>query len=155
MKNTKSITTDSGITITVTINRYERAEELKFDTICAGTKVSFVDNTEIIITTADGKTIAGDEVETLIPMFDKKAIASGAVAKVGNAYIGQDIYDLITDLIAQVEAITPKTAAQAAEEQKIKTIEDWKNSPEGQLDAVMIERHERLMRMMDNPNSDL
>jgi hypothetical protein len=108
-----------------------------------------VDYVEITLCDENGNYIAsGKELSTIIPADLR---AKGAVASVGQAYLMQETASIIRAALDELEAENPKSDEQIAIETKqAKAIADhdaWYNSP----DQIA---HRKLMREMDDPNSD-
>lgn len=149
---TKSITTANGKTITVEMVRKVQDKVNYADGYNIVTGREIIDITTITLQDAAGKTIAnGNHLMSVSQRFDAQPIKDGAVGKIGNVYLRQDTYDIVAGLIAAVEAETPKSDEQIKMEEQAAQAkieyDNWYNSPE-QI------AHRRLMREMDNPNSD-
>ncbi len=150
---TKTITTQKGSTITVEMERKVQDKISYADGYKIVTGREIVDTTKITFRDASGKTLgSGNRLERhLSPRFDAKSIAAGAVGKVGNIYLLQETYDLVSGLLADVEAETPKSDEQIAIETAQKKAEEdymtWYNSPE----AI---RSRKLEQEMDREDSD-
>jgi hypothetical protein len=163
-KHTAIRKTDTGKTIEVTIERGTWDENINLDGWDTGTvKTHLVNRTTIILRDVTGKVLtSGDEISMVTPTAYHKnykdLIAKGAIARIGDAFVGQATVDIINSAIAESDAATPKTARQIeieTAEAKRKTEQDaWKNSPEGKADAKAMRRHEQLVREMDRPDSD-
>jgi hypothetical protein len=128
----KTITTKTG-TVTVEITRYVVEQKDADFGIVYGKET--IDRTVITLRDHSGKTLAKDNcIRDLHQKFDAKFMAQGAVGKINNAYIGQETYDLISNLIAEVDAETPKSeeqiAIETAKANQIAENEAWHNSPE-------------------------
>lgn len=140
-KTTKTTTSKSGKTIKITIERGTWEETVNLDGHECGTKTNLIDQTEISIIDETGKVLMSGS--KLGKLTDKKMIAQGGVASLGRAVLGQAMYDAISILLAEVDAVTPKTAEQI----KIETAKAegeakywaWYNSPE-QIAARKFER---------------
>ena len=149
---TKTITTKSGTTVTIKLTRQVNDKIAYLDgyNLLAGREV--FESLEIVATLPNGKTASGSSIHKLDSKFDKAAMAKGAYARFGDAYIGQDAYEAIISVIADLDAENPKTAEQInIETAKAKAIADhdaWYDSPE-QVRAREFERE------MNNPNSDM
>lgn len=168
MKNTnKHIATrktQTGNTIEVTIERGTWDENINSDGWDTGlTRTHVINNTSIVLRDKTGKQLAeGDDVSLVTPTAYfknyKELIAKGAIARVGDAFIGQTTLDLINEALAEADAATAKTPRQieieTAETEKKAKAEAWKNSPAGKAAAVEQERYERFMREMERPDSD-
>lgn len=163
-KHTATRKTQTGSTIEVTIERGAWDEKIYSDGWDTGsTKTHLFNDTSIVLRDKAGKQIAkGDEVSMVTPTAYfknyKELIAKGAVARVGDAFIGQTTLDLINDALAEADTATSRTAHQieieTAEAQKKAKAEAWKNSPAGKAALEEQERYERFMREMERPNSD-
>jgi hypothetical protein len=155
--------TKSGNTIEVTVERGTWNEKVTSDGWDTGiTKTHIVDSKRIVFRNKAGKALAsGDNVSEINPMFYSnydEMIAKGAVARVGDAFIGQDTLDLINDALAEADEGAPKTGQQvdietAQVEQRAKA-EVWANSPRGKAEAEDRERYEQFKREMERPDSD-
>lgn len=150
---TKTITTKTGKTITVEMVRKVQDKVNYSDGYNIVTGREIVEHTNITLRDETGKTITtGDHLSNVSPRFDAKAIEAGAVGKVGDAYLRQEMYDLVVRLIADVDAQTPKTDEQikieAEQAAAIAKHDAWYNSPE-QIAAREFERE------MNRPDSDL
>jgi hypothetical protein len=167
MKNTNKHTatrkTQTGSTIEVTIERGTWDEKIYSDGWDTGsTKTHLVNSTRIVLRDKAGKQIAnGDAVSTITPKLygnHKELTAKGAVARVGDAFIGQGTLDLVNEAIAEADAATSRTSRQVeietAEAKKKAKVEAWKNSPEGKAAAEEQESYERFTREMERPDSD-
>jgi hypothetical protein len=149
---TKTITTKTGKTITVEMVR-EVQDKVNYSdgyNIVVGREI--VEYTNITLRDSNGKTLmTGKEIDTpkSIPAEMKN---KGAVACIGNAYVTQEIVDLVTAAFAELEAENPKSDEQIAiEVAKVKAIADhdaWYDSPE-QVAARNFEYE------MNRPDSDL
>ena len=138
-KHTATRTTKTGKSIEVTIERGTWTEEVHLDGSPTGTyKTHAIDRTDIVLRDQSGKRLmSGSKIEMVTPMFYKnykELIAKGAVARIGDAYITQEIVDLVNDAAAEAEAAAPKTAEQVeienAKAAAQKAHDDWHNSPE-------------------------
>ena len=152
MEITKSITTSKGSTITVEMVREVGDKMAYLDGLNEKSGREVIEYTNVTLTGADGKTIVRGKLNKLSPEYNKEMCAAGAVARINNVYLKQDMYDLIADLISQVENENPKSdeqikieAAQAKQEENYTA---WYNSPEQVASR-------RLTEMMDDPDSDL
>lgn len=143
----KTIKTQNGKTIKV-----EMVREVKDETVWldgdTDTRTIYVDETTITLSDENGKMIAqAHELGKVYPQFDSKAIAGGAVAKLGSVYLRLDMYNLISGLVTEVEAETPKTEMQIkAEAIKAENIADYNSSEQVE--------YREFMRQMDSPDSD-
>lgn len=149
----KTVTTKSGKTIKVELVRkvQDKVANLDGDRFVTGREI--VEYTNITFLGDNGKVIAkGKEISSLYPnVFDRdaKAMEQGAVGQIGNAYIRQDVADLINAALAELDAENPKSDEQLAIEQaKAEAHARW----EADLPAIMAA--EELERKMDDPNSD-
>jgi len=149
---TKTIAINNGKTITVEIVHQVQDKVNYADGYNIVTGREIVDYTRITLRDATGKAIAqGQGVKAVNPRFDDpKAIAAGAVAKIGSAYLRQEMYDLVAGLVTVVEAETPKSdeqiAIEIAQAKAEKDYETWYNSPE----AVAARKFEREMNREDS-----
>jgi hypothetical protein len=149
----KTITTETGKTITVEIVRKVQDKIAYLDGYNLPSGREIVDITNITLRDETGKIIVTDhELSKVYPMFDAKGIAGGAVAKLGNVYLRQDMYDLVAGLLAEVDAETPKSdeqiAIETAKAAAEKTHDAWYNSPE-EITA------RKFARRMEAEDSDL
>jgi hypothetical protein len=131
----KTTTTPTGKTITVEIIRRVQDKIAYLDGYNLPSGREIVDITTITLRDASGKVLtSGNNIQSVSPRFDAKSIASGAVAKIGNAYLSQTIYDLAAGLLAEVEAETPKSdeqiAIETAKANAKKEHDAWYYSPE-------------------------
>lgn len=130
---TKTITAN-GKTITVEMVRNVQDKVSYADGYNITTGREVIEYT--VITLDNGKNkIAANHLDTkLNPKFDAKGIAGGAVAKLGNAYLLPETYQLVAALLAEVEAETPKSDEQieieAAQAKALEAHAAWYNSPE-------------------------
>ena len=132
---TKTITTKTGKTITVEMVRKVQNKVAYADGANIVTGREIVEYTNITLRDETGKIImTGCHLSDVSPKFDAKAFAAGAVGKLGNAYLRQEMYDLVAGLIAEVEAETSKTdeqiAIETAKAQAEAAHNAWYNSPE-------------------------
>jgi len=132
---TKTITTQTGKTITVEMVRKVQDKINYADGYNITTGREIVDYTNITLRDVAGKIIVtGKELNSVNPKFDVKGIAGGAIGKLDNVYLRQDMYDLVAGLIAAVAAETPKSdeqiAIEIAKAQAEATHDAWYNSPE-------------------------
>jgi hypothetical protein len=149
---TKTITTQIGKTITVEMVRKVQDKVNYADGYNIVTGREIVDYTNITLRDENGVTLGkGSHLSGINPRFDAKGIAGGAVAKLGNLYLRQEMYGLVAGLLAEVEAETPKSEEQIKIEttkaQAEKDHDAWYNSPE-QVRARWLERE------MDSSDSD-
>lgn len=156
-KYTATRTTSTGNTIEVTVENGTWDENINLDGWDTGSiKTHLIHHTNIAI--KDGSKIL-TSADTIRPLgkFDKSAPVS-AIAKLGNAYIGQKAHDLIVSAIAEAEANAPKTARQIeieTAEAELKARQDaWEKSPEGIAERKEWEEYERFTREMERPDSD-
>ena len=162
-KSTATRKTQTGSTVEVTIERGTWDEKISLDGWETGSiETHLVNSTTITLRDKTGKVVASaDYVSEINPQFYgnyDELVAKGAVARVGDAFIGQSTLDLINEAIADADAATPKTTRQieietAAAERKA-AWEAWKNSPEGKAEAEEWERYEAFKREMERPDSD-
>lgn len=163
-KYTANRQTQNGSTIEVTIERGTWDEKINADGWDTGlTKTHVINNTCIVLRDKTGKQIAqGDGVSLVTPTayFSnyKDLIAKGAIARVGDAFVGQTTLNLINDALAEADAATPRTPRQieieTKEAERKAKAEAWKNSPAGKAAAEEQEQYEQFMRKMEHPNSD-
>ena len=149
---TKSITTKSGKTITVEMIRKVQDVVAYADGLNITTGREIIENTTITLRDETGKIIVTtNSLSKVNQKFDSKAIAAGAVAKLGGIYIRQDVYSAVVGLLAEVESETPKSAEQIAIETAKSNAKiafaTWYNS----ADQIA---HRNLMRDMDSADSD-
>ena len=131
----KTITTQTGSTITVEMGRKVQDKVNYSDGYNVVTGREVIDSTVITLRDVNGKLVSsGNSVRILNAKIDAKGIAGGAVGKIGSAYLSQKTSDLISGLIAAVEAETHKSSEQieieAARYAAGKEQEAWYNSPE-------------------------
>lgn len=148
---TTKTTTTNGKTITVEMVRKVQDKVNYSDGYNVVVGREIVEYTRITLSDETGKIIAtGKEIGSVSQRFDSKAIEAGAVAKLGNVYLRQEMYNTVSGLIAEVEAETPKSAEQieieAAKEKAEKDYETWYNSPE----ALASRKLEREMEREDS-----
>jgi len=148
---TKTITTKSGKTITVEMVREVQDKVNYSDGYNIVTGREIVEYTNITLRDATGKTLmTGDEIDTPRNIPSEMKV-KGAVACIGNAYVTQEIVDLVTAAFAELQAKNPKSDEQVAiESAKAQAIADhdaWYYSD----DAIA---SRKLERDMDDPNSD-
>jgi len=162
-KTTVTKTTKSGGTIETTVERGTWTEKVLSDGWDTGsTKTHLVDNKRIILRDKPGKVIAsGDGISEISRTFYRnydELVAKGAVARVGDAFIGQDTLDLINEALAEASEKTPKTDEQieieTAKAERKARADAWANSPEGQAEKEEWERYEAFKREMERPDSD-
>lgn len=162
-KYTATRKTKAGSTVEVTIERGTWVEKVTSDGWDTGsTKTHLVDSKRIVLRNKGGKTIAsGDGTDEISPMFYRnydELVAKGAVARVGDAFIGQGTLDLINDALAEADGKTPKTDRQVeietAEADKKAKAGAWASSPEGKAEKAERERYEKFRREMERPDSD-
>lgn len=168
MKTTNKYTatrkSQTGSTIEVTVERGTWDEKIYSDGWDTGsTKTHLVNDTRIVLRDKTGKQIeSGDEVRMVTPTAYfknyKDLIAKGAIARVGDSFIGQATLGLINEALAEANAATSKTSRQieieTAESTQKAAAEAWKNSPEGKASMKQQEQYERFMREMERPDSD-
>lgn len=152
-KAIKSVTTKSGMTIKAEMVREvnDKTANLDGDRYVSGREI--YERTYITIIGKDGKVIGrGDGIKKVDPRIpsNRDLIAKGAIARVGDRYVGQDIYDLITGIIAELDAENPKSDEQLAIEAAIA-------AAKARLAAEQHDIYESKMfeRRMDDPHSDL
>lgn len=150
-------------TIEVTIERGTWDEEISLDGWKTGSiKTHVVNEQRIVLRDKNGKALASgngiSEMNRVLYRNYDELVAKGAIARVGDAFIGQDTLDLINEAIAEAEENAPKTDRQieietAEAEQKARA-EAWANSPEGKAAKEEWERYEAFKREMERPDSD-
>lgn len=162
-KHTATRKTQTGGLIEVTVERGTWDEKIYSDGWDIGsTKTHLVNSTRIVLRDKAGKVIAqGDEASTINPQLygnHKELMAKGAVARVGDAFIGQSTLDLINEALAEADAKASRTSRQTeietAEAKKKAKAEAWRNSPEGRAAAKQEADYERFVREMERPDSD-
>lgn len=163
-KYTATRQTPTGSVIEVTVERGTWVEKINADGWDTGlTKTHVINNTSIVLRDKTGKQLAeGDDVSLVTPTAHfknyKELIAKGAIARVGDAFVGQVTLNLINDALAEADAATPRTPCQieieTKEAEQKAAAEAWKNSPAGIASAKEQEEYERFMRKMEAPNSD-
>lgn len=167
MKNTNKHTatrqTPTGSLVEVTVERGTWDEKITSDGWDTGsTKTHLVNDTRIVLRDKAGKEVMrGSEASAIDPKLygnHKELAAKGAVARVGDAFIGQATLDLINDALAEADAAAPKTTCQieieTAEKERKAATEAWRNSSEGQKAAKEQADYEQFVRKMEDPNSD-
>lgn len=162
-KYTVTRKTKLGNIIEVTVERGTWDEKIYSDGWDTGiTKTHIVDSKRIVLRDKFGKAlVSGDGVSEISPTFYRnydELVSKGAVARVGDAFIGQDTLDLINEALAEADGKALKTDRQieietAKAEQKAKA-EAWANSPEGKAEKAEWERYEKFRREMERPDSD-
>jgi hypothetical protein len=149
----KTATTQNGKMIKVEIIREVNDKVSYADGFQVVTGREIIEITSIIISDASGKTlVSGSRLDKLNQKTDSKAIAAGAVAKLGNAYIMPALYEMIVNLLAEVEAETPKSDEQKSIELAIATAEAKINEYENSQEYVASKKMEA---EMDRSDSDL
>jgi hypothetical protein len=151
----KQITTSGGTTITVEMVRMVQDKVNYSDgyNIVVGREI--IEFTKITLRDAAGKCHAsGSRVDMVTPTGYRNCaelITKGAVARIGDSYVSQEIVDLVTAALAELETENPKSDEQIAiETAKIQSeaaYDAWYNSPE-QIAYREFEDE------MDSPNSD-
>jgi hypothetical protein len=167
MKNTNKHTAtrkaQTGSIVEVTVERGTWEEKLTSDGWDTGsTKTHLIDETRIVLRDKSGKEVMrGDKVSAINPKLYnnyKELTAKGAVARVGDAFIGQATLDLINEALTEADAATPRTALQIEIEtdkaNRKAAAEAWKNSPEGKAAQEEQGRYEAFKREMERPDSD-
>lgn len=150
---TKTITTKSGKTIKVELVRkvQDKVSYADGDNIVVGREI--VEFTNITFCNEAGKVITrGKEIGPLMGSASNIAAMAdrGAVARIGDAAVTQEVVDLINAAFAALEAENPKDAEYLAIKQaKADAHARW----EAELPAIM--ESEAFERRMDDPNSDL
>lgn len=162
-KHTVTRKTKSGNTIEVTVERGTWDEEVSLDGMKTGSiKTHVVDNKHIVLRDKNGKMLTrGSSISKIDPMFYgnyDELVSKGVVARVGDAYLGQEVLDLINSALAKASENAPKTERQieietAKADRKAKA-EAWANSPEGIAEREEWERYEEFKREMERPDSD-
>ncbi|HUV15505.1 MAG TPA: hypothetical protein VMW28_02955 [Pelolinea sp.] len=128
IRTTKSTITDSGAVITVSIERGTWTHDDTLDGAVIGKSTDLINRSEITII-ANSKTATSSEKPTLREAHDKAP--DGAYAHIMSiGWIGQQTYNTIMTLIAEVEAEVGKSDEYVAIEQaqiaKMNKIEaDW------------------------------
>lgn len=149
---TKTFTTKSGKTVKVELVRkvQDKIVNLDGDKFVTGREI--VEYTNITFFDQSGKVVAsGNEVGMLHPGIptNAKMIAQGAVARIGDAYISQEVVDQINAALAELDAENPKSDEQLAMERaKAEAHARW----EADLPAMMAA--EEFDRKMNDPDSD-
>lgn len=152
--------------IQVTVERGTWDEKKYLDGYYTGTETHIVNKMTICLIDANGNVVvSGNEIKPMsyakvhYPRQYDEAVNAGCVGMLGRAFLRSEVHGLIVDAIAEADANTPKTTEQieieTAEAERAAKMDAWRNSPEGKAGAEAQERHERLMREMDDPNSDL
>ena len=148
----KTVTTKKGKQIVVELVRKVQDKTAYMDGNRSTIGREIVEYTNITLRDANGKYITSGK--TIEPMYgNNKAamIAQGAVARIGQAAVTQEIVDLINAAFAELEMKNPKTAEYIAiknAEAKAKSdYEAWVNSNE-QIAA------RKFKREMNSANSD-
>lgn len=149
---TRTITTKSGSTIQIEMVR----EVVDKTSYCDGQRTvtgrEIIEYTDITLRDNTGKYIgSGNGIDTNIDIpADIKA--HNVVGKIGRAWITQESANQINAILAELEIENPKTdeyiAIKAAAAKAQADHDTWYNSPE-------MVAHRKLMREMDDPNSDL
>lgn len=110
---TKTTELKSGYKVTIKIERSVNDKILYADgyNIPSGREV--YENTEITLTDPNGKYVTrAREINALYPKIskqDKEHMQNGAVARIDFAYMNQETYDIVSKLLAEVDAETPKS----------------------------------------------
>lgn len=151
---TKTIVTKSGKSVEIEFERKVQDKVAYADGYNIVTGREIVERTYITFRDQAGKVLAqGREIAMVDPRFNKNAaamIAKGAVARLGDAYISQELVDLINAALAELDAENPKSDEQLAIAQaKTEARTRW----EAELPSML--RAEAFERRMDDPNSDL
>lgn len=148
----KTVTTKTGEKIEVELVRKVQDKVAYMDGANVTSGREIVEYTNITFRDQNGKYIT--DGKTIEPMYgnNKTAmIAQGAVARIGQAAVTQEIVYLVNAALTELEIENPKTAEYVAiknAEAKAKSdYEIWVNSDE-QIAARKFERE------MNNPNSD-
>lgn len=147
----KTFTTKSGKTVNVEFVRKVQ------DKVSYADGWNIVTGREIIeyqnITLLDGKKViaCGRGVDKLHPGIptNAKMIARGAVARIGDAYIPQELVNQIESVLAELDAENPKSEEQLA-------IEHDKAVAKARMEAEEPKRrqHEEFSRKMERADSD-
>ena len=149
---TTTRTTKSGGTIKVELVRKVQ-DKIAFadgDNIKVGREI--VESTDITLSDATGKVVAWGKMSMVHPGIPSNAalIAKGAVARIGNAYIPQEIVDQINAAIAELDAANPKSDEQLAiEAEKDAAHARW------EADIPAMVAAEAFERRMNRADSDL
>lgn len=149
----KTMTTKSGKIVEVELVRAVNDKIAYADgwNIPVGREI--IERTTITLRDQSGKKLAaGNSVSPLQPKIfrtDAEMQERGAVGQIGNAYIPQEIVDLINAALAELEAENPKSDEQIAierhEAERLARVES-------ERDAIYAAAE--LERRMDDPNSD-
>lgn len=152
---TKSITTPTGKIIKIDFERKVQDKVSYADGYNLVVGREIVEYTNIRLCDANNKILGqSDRISPLYPQIkgsnDGKAMEQGAVGKIGNVYIRQEMADIIAAALNELEVENPKSEEQLA-------IEAAKAEAEARWEAELPERmaYEAFMRRMDDPNSDL
>lgn len=153
-KYTATRKTESGKIVEVTVENGTTKEEVMLDGSPTGTyKINVISNVVIALKDVSSKTLmTGRKIDVVDAGYknSKELIAKGAVARLGDAYITQEIVNLINDAITEAQASAPKTEDQIALENKSKaekeSYEKWYNSAE----QVAYRKFEREMNCEDS-----
>lgn len=148
--STKTVTTKSGKTIKVELVRHVQDKVAYADGYNIVTGREIVEYTNITFYNEHGKVIAkGREIEPMSGNNAAAMAAQGAVARVGEAAVSQQVVDQINAAFAELDAENPKSAEYLAIQQaKANAYALW----EADLPAIMAA--EEFDRKMNDPNSD-
>jgi hypothetical protein len=148
---TKQITTKSGKTITVELVRKVQDKTNYCDGQNVSTSREIVEYTNITMCDTNGKILTTGKSIITPSNIPAEMKSKGAVASIGNAYIPQEIVDIVTTALNELDAENPKSAEQVeienAKAQAEAQYSAWVNSPE-QIAARKFERE------MNSANSD-
>jgi hypothetical protein len=149
---TKTITTKTGKTIAVEMVRKVQDKVSYADGYNIVTGREIVEYTNITLRDAAGKYLASDKEIDTTSNISAEMRSKGAVARIGQACITQEIVDLVASALAELEAENPKSdeqiAIETAKAQAIAENDAWYNSPE----EIAYRKFER---EMNAPDSDL
>lgn len=149
---TKTVTTPSGKSIKVELVRSVQDKVSYADGYNIVTGREIVEFINIWFYDAAGKLLAHGRTMTMLSPKrpdHKDLIAKGAVARVGNAYLTRENADLVTTLLAELEADNPKSDEQLEiERKKAAAHARW------EADLPAMREAEEFDRKMNDPNSD-
>lgn len=151
---TKTLTTKTGKSVEIEFVRDVQDKVAYADGYNITTGREIVERTHITFRDQTGKPLArGNRIEMVDPRFNRNAaelIAKGAVARLGDAYISQELADMIAAALAELDVENPKSEEQLAiERAKAEAHARWEaEAPQRMAD-------EAFARRMDDPNSDL
>lgn len=145
----KTITIKPGTTLKIEFVRKVQDKVSYADGYNIVTGREVVEYTNFTFFNESGKSIArGRDMTMLHPKFDAAMTAKGAAARIGDAYIRQEIADKINAAVAELEAENPKSEEQLAiEKAQAEAHARW----EAELPAMMeAEAFERKMNRADS-----